>query len=115
MHYYIVFFINLTLFIMTGCGFHLQTLNQIPKNQVTLIMNDPYGPLGLEIKKELYLNNIQYINKNSKNIITLKIINTSENTKTISVYQNGQNAEKQFFFRLMQKLFCKMVLYTLSI
>ncbi|WMY96300.1 MAG: LPS assembly lipoprotein LptE [Arsenophonus sp.] len=116
MHYYIVFFINVTVFLITGCGFHLQMLNQIPKNTVTLITSDPYGPLGLAIKKELYLNNIQYINKTLKNIITLKIINTSENTKTISVYQNGQNAEKQLFFSTDAEIISKNgVVYPINI
>ncbi|WP_348666166.1 LPS assembly lipoprotein LptE [Arsenophonus symbiont of Ornithomya chloropus] len=104
MHYYIVFLINLTLLIMTGCGFHVQMLNQIPKKTINLSINDPYGPLGLAIKKELYLNNIEYINKNSKNIITLKIISISENTQTISIYQNGQNAEKKLNFLISAEI-----------
>ncbi|WMY96924.1 MAG: hypothetical protein RA160_00215 [Arsenophonus sp.] len=115
MHYYILLFINLTTLIITGCGFHLQMLNQIPKNTITLIMRDPYGPLGLAVKKELYLNNIQYTDKELKNIIILKIINTSENTNTISVYHNGQNAERKIFFLTNAEIILKNNIYPINI
>ncbi|WMY95146.1 MAG: LPS assembly lipoprotein LptE [Arsenophonus sp.] len=116
MHYYIAFVMNLTVLITTGCGFHLQMLNHMPKKAVNLSIGDPYGPLGLAIKKELHLNNIEYINTNLKNTITLKIISASENTKTISIYQNGQRAEKQLNFSINAEIILQnSVVYPINI
>ncbi|CAA2928966.1 LPS assembly lipoprotein LptE [Arsenophonus endosymbiont of Bemisia tabaci] len=100
MRYLITLFLSLALLITAGCGFRLQGTTQIPEELKTLRLSsgDPYGPLARAIRHQLRLNNVNLIDENLQNVPILKIVGSSENTKTVSIYQYGKSAEKQLNF-----------------
>ncbi|MFP3019668.1 MAG: LPS assembly lipoprotein LptE [Arsenophonus sp.] len=98
--YLITLFLILIVLITTSCGFSLKGRAQIPEELKTLRLSsdDPYGPLASAIREQLLLNNINLIDENIENIPILKILCSSKNTETVSIYQDGKSAEKQFNF-----------------
>ncbi|RXK33976.1 LPS assembly lipoprotein LptE [Arsenophonus endosymbiont of Bemisia tabaci Asia II 3] len=100
MRYLITLFLSLAVLITAGCGFRLQGTTQIPEELKTLRLSsgDPYGPLARAIRQQLRLNNVNIIDENLQNVPILKIVGSSENTKTVSIYQDGKSAEKQLNF-----------------
>lgn len=100
MRYLITLFLSLAVLITAGCGFRLQGTTQIPEELKTLRLSsgDPYGPLARSIRQQLRLNNVNLIDENLQNVPILKIVGSSENTKTVSIYQDGKSAEKQLNF-----------------
>ncbi|MFP3014371.1 MAG: LPS assembly lipoprotein LptE [Arsenophonus sp.] len=100
MLYLIIFFINISVLITSGCRFYLRDTFQIPEELKTLKLkiNDSYSPLERAIRHELRLINVNLIDDNIQNVPILKIINSSENIETVSVYQDGKSAEKQLDF-----------------
>ncbi|HGJ5857699.1 LPS assembly lipoprotein LptE [Arsenophonus nasoniae] len=100
MRYLITLFLSLAVLITAGCGFRLQGTTQVPEELKTLRLSsgDPYGPLARAIRQQLRLNNVNLIDKNLQNVPILKIVGSSENTKTVSIYQDGKSAEKQLNF-----------------
>lgn len=106
MHYLFSLFLSLITLITASCGFRLQDITQIPDELKTLKLSstDPYGPLAHVIKQQLRLNSINLIDENFQNVPVLKIINSSENIKTISIYQDGKSAEKQLNFLISAQL-----------
>ncbi|HGJ5875674.1 MAG TPA: LPS assembly lipoprotein LptE [Arsenophonus sp.] len=100
MRYLITLFLSIAMLITAGCGFRLQGTTQIPEELKTLRLSssDPYGPLAWAIRQKLRLNNVNIIYENLHNVPVLKIVGSSENTKTVSIYQDGKSAEKQLTF-----------------
>ncbi|WGO82854.1 LPS assembly lipoprotein LptE [Arsenophonus apicola] len=100
MRYLITLFLSLAVLITAGCGFRLQGTTQVPEELKTLRLSsgDPYGPLARAIRQQLRLNNVNLIDDNLQNVPILKIVGSSENTKTVSIYQDGKSAEKQLNF-----------------
>lgn len=100
MRYLITLFLSLAVLITAGCGFRLQGTTQIPEELKTLRLSsrDPYGPLARAIREQLLLNNVNLIDENLQNVPILKIVGSSGNTKTVSIYQDGKSAEKQLNF-----------------
>lgn len=85
-------------FLLTGCGFHLQHTTEVPKQFQTMVYasNDPYGKLSREIKSLLTDNNVKLVNDNENGAYpTLRIVSTSLDRNTISIYQDGKSAEYQ--------------------
>ncbi|MGP1924084.1 MAG: LPS assembly lipoprotein LptE [Arsenophonus sp. NEOnobi-MAG3] len=100
MRYLIILFICLAVLITASCGFRLQGTPKIPEElkRLKLSSGDPYGPLARAIRKQLRLNNVNLIDENLQNVTILKIGSSSENTKTVSIYQDGKSVEKQLNF-----------------
>lgn len=100
MRYLNTLFLSLAVLITAGCGFRLQGTTQIPEELKTLRLSsaDPYGPLARAIRQQLRLNNVNLIDENLQNVPILKIGGSSENTNTVSIYQDGKSAEKQLNF-----------------
>ncbi|MGP1956854.1 MAG: LPS assembly lipoprotein LptE [Arsenophonus sp. NC-PE1-MAG3] len=100
MRYLIIFFLYLAVLITASCRFCLQGMPQITEELKTLKLSsaDPYGPLAREIRQQLRLNNINLIDENLQNVPILKIGDSYENTKTVSIYQDGKSIEKQLNF-----------------
>ncbi|MFP3029589.1 MAG: LPS assembly lipoprotein LptE [Arsenophonus sp.] len=107
MRYLIILFLCLAVLITSSCGFHLQGRpQQIAEKlkRLKLSSGDPYGPLARAIRHELRLNNINLIDENLQNVTTIKIGSSSENTKTVTIYQDGKSVEKQLNFRITAQI-----------
>ncbi|MFS1537865.1 MAG: LPS assembly lipoprotein LptE [Candidatus Phlomobacter fragariae] len=100
MRYLITLFLSLAVLITAGCGFRLQDTTQVPEKLKTLRLSsdDPYEPLARAIRQQLRLNNVNLIDENLQNVPIFKIWGSSENTETVSIYQDGKSAEKQLNF-----------------
>ncbi|WP_392561684.1 LPS assembly lipoprotein LptE [Orbus sturtevantii] len=93
--------------LLSGCGFHLQDNEEIPKQFQTMAFysGDPYGPLSREIKKILIKNKVKFVDSDKKdNYPSLHIENSSITRSTISLYQDGKSAEYQLILTLNAKV-----------
>ncbi|MGX8873579.1 LPS assembly lipoprotein LptE, partial [Escherichia coli] len=81
-------------------GFHLQGKTQVPAELKTLYLSsgDPYGPLSRVMRQQLRLSGVQLVETPKADIPVLKIVGSSENKETVSVYQDGKSAERQLTF-----------------
>lgn len=106
MRYIITLFLSLAVLFTAGCGFRLQGTKQVPEELKTLRLSsdDLYGPLARAIRQQLRLNNVNLINKNLQNVTILKIVGSSENLKTVAIYQDGKSAEKQLNFEVTAQI-----------
>lgn len=102
MRYLITLFLSLAVLVTAGCGFRLQGTTQIPEELKTLQLssNDPYGYLTRALREQLRLNNVTILETGSASVPILKITGSSENTETVSIYQDGKAAEKQLTFTM---------------
>ncbi|CUX96424.1 LPS assembly lipoprotein LptE [Candidatus Doolittlea endobia] len=103
MRYWIIaLVIDLAVMITTGCNYHLHdTIAKVPTEMKTIILNsyDSCGSFTRAVREELRLNDIMLVddvqNKNNTNntLPSLRIVNSSENQVTTSVFQDGKTAE----------------------
>ncbi|MCC8366772.1 MULTISPECIES: LPS assembly lipoprotein LptE [Xenorhabdus] len=89
--------LGLAVLVTAGCGFHLRGTTQVPKELQTLQLNsgDPYGPLARAVRQQLRLNDVRIAEQASASLPILKLLGSSENNVTVSVFQDGKAAERQ--------------------
>ncbi|MDX7998395.1 LPS assembly lipoprotein LptE [Xenorhabdus sp. Reich] len=89
--------LGLAVLVTAGCGFHLRGTTQVPKELQTLQLSsgDPYGPLARAVRQQLRLNDVKIIEHGDASIPILKLLGSSENKETVSVFQDGKAAERQ--------------------
>ncbi|QTL38928.1 LPS assembly lipoprotein LptE [Xenorhabdus budapestensis] len=89
--------LGLAVLVTAGCGFHLRGTTQVPKELQTLQLNssDPYGPLARAVRQQLRLNDVKIVEQASASVPILKLLSSSENKETVSVFQDGKAAERQ--------------------
>lgn len=102
MRYLITLLLSMAVLVTAGCGFRLQGTTQVPEELRTLQLStsDPYGPLARAVREQLRLSNVKIVEHGRADIPVLKITGSSENTETVSIYQDGKAAEKQLNFYL---------------
>ncbi|MEX0447842.1 LPS assembly lipoprotein LptE [Xenorhabdus sp. SGI246] len=89
--------LGLAVLVTAGCGFHLRGTTQVPKELQTLQLSssDPYGPLARAVRQQLRLNDVKIVEQASTSVPILKLLGSSENKDTVSVFQDGKAAERQ--------------------
>lgn len=83
-------------FLLNGCGFHLQTKTEVPKEfrVMTFYSPDPHDFLAREVKNALIDNQIKLIQEeHDKSVPALRMMNYELNKDTVSIYQDGKAAE----------------------
>ena len=95
-------FILLSLLLLSGCGFHLKHNDQLVEKypQIFLQSSSPNGDLVRLIKIRLRGAGIQIAAMPADDIATLKIGRERRSSRTISLYVNAQNAEKELSYNL---------------
>lgn len=88
----------LVVLVIAGCGFHLRGTTHIPHQLQKLLLDsyDPYGPLTHAIRQQLHLNKVTIVDEPMrKDLHSLRIIHSTENQSTVSIFQDGKTAEYQ--------------------
>nr|BET44621.1 MAG: hypothetical protein ACHINZ_2930 [Candidatus Aschnera chinzeii] len=89
--------------ILEHCSLHTywdRKTNNVLK-LLSLDTKEYFHPLIYNIKKEFYLHKINIINNKHNNIVILKIYDINEKINTISVFNNGNNTEKEYTITLV--------------
>lgn len=96
-HRILTLLLGLAVLVTAGCGFHLRGTTQVPPElkKLQLTGSDPYGPLTRSVRQQLRLNNVTILENGSAEIPILRLIRSSENKDTVSVFQDGKAAERQ--------------------
>jgi LPS-assembly lipoprotein len=109
---------SLTVLILTlsllisGCSFHLKHNNGLVEKfpEIYLQTKDPTGELARLVKLRLRGANIKILSEPSDNVAVLALESEQRSSRTISLYANALNAEKEIGYTLNYSL--KMPRYT---
>ncbi|MBD1228717.1 LPS assembly lipoprotein LptE [Xenorhabdus griffiniae] len=95
-HHICTFLLGLAVLVTAGCGFHLRGTTQVPKELQTLQLSsgDPYGPLARAVRQQLRLNDVKIVENGDASLPILKLVSSSENKETVSIFQDGKAAER---------------------
>lgn len=98
--------------LLTGCGFHLKHNNGLVEKfpEIYLKTNNPKGELTRLVKLRLRGANIKILTEENPDVAVLHLQSESQSERTISLYANAQNAEKEIGYVMKYSL--KMPHYT---
>jgi LPS-assembly lipoprotein len=94
--------ILLSVFFLSGCGFHLKNNNALIEKypKIYLESNDTNGELARFIKIRLRGAGIELINQPEADVATLKVSPDRQSSRIISLYVNAQNAEQEISYNV---------------
>lgn len=100
------------LSLLSGCGFHLKHNNGLVEKfpEIYLKTNDPNGELTRLMKMRLRGANIDIVTTERPDIAILHLKSERRTERTISLYANATNAEKEIGYTMAYSL--KMPAYT---
>lgn len=80
------------IFILAGCGFHLQGTLMIPQPLHTLYFssNDPYGQFSQQFRQSLQSAKVNLVNSADQAPLTLSILSTNQSTQQIGTGESQQ-------------------------
>lgn len=102
-HRFAVLFALFSLLLLSGCGFSLRGVTQVPDELKVMQFetSDPYGQIARMMDKQLRLNGIQVeTDKTRTDIPILRVLNTAESKETASIFRDGKTAEYQMVFTI---------------
>ena len=91
---------------LSGCGFHLKHKNGLVEKfpEIYIQTNDPKGELARLIKLRLRGADIKILTVSSPDAATLHLKSENRSERTISLYANAQNAEKEVGYTMTYSL-----------
>ncbi|MGL9733891.1 MAG: LPS assembly lipoprotein LptE [Symbiopectobacterium sp.] len=95
-HRLFMLLLGLAMLVTTSCGFRLRGTTQFPSELkvLTLISNDPFGPLTRDIRDQLCASDIRIEEDAARqDIVSLRILSSTEARDTVSIFQDGTTAE----------------------
>ncbi|MGL9760173.1 MAG: LPS assembly lipoprotein LptE [Symbiopectobacterium sp.] len=100
--------LGLVVLVTAGCGFHLRGTTQ-PRSELkvlTLISNDPFGPLTKTIRDQLRASDVRIEEDAAhQDIASLRIIGSTEEVRdTVSIFQDGSTAEYQLVLTIQAQV-----------
>lgn len=106
-HRILTLLLGLAVLVTAGCGFNLRGSTQVPPELQKLLLEsgDPYGPLTRAIRQQLRLSNVTIVNDPMrKDLPALRILGSSENQDTVSIFRNGVTAEYQLVLHVQAQV-----------
>lgn len=106
-HRILTLLLGLAVLVTAGCGFNLRGTTQVPPELQKLLLEsgDPYGPLTRAIRQQLRLSNVTIVNDPMrKDLPALRILGSSENQDTVSIFRNGVTAEYQLVLHVQAQV-----------
>ncbi len=87
--------------LLSACGFHLRDEYIVPEelHQLSFTSNDDYSYFSRQVVTQLKRNDINIVPISEK-IPSLRIISTNMSSRTLSLYQNAQEAEKELTYKV---------------
>lgn len=100
--HYKIGFILLSLFVLSGCGFHIKHNNGLAEKfpQIYIQSSAPKGALVRFVKMRLRGAGIEIVNTPSTDIPILKIGSVSSSSRTVSLYVDASTAETEKSYNL---------------
>ncbi|MBS0054169.1 LPS assembly lipoprotein LptE [Yersinia sp. Marseille-Q3913] len=106
-HRILTLLLGLAVLVTAGCGFNLRGTTQVPPELQKLLLEsaDPYGPLTRAVRQQLRLSNVTIVDDPMrKDLPALRIIGSSENQDTVSIFRNGVTAEYQLVLHVQAQV-----------
>lgn len=92
-------FVLLLSSMLTACGFHFRGNYLLPETitRISVTSYDQYSSLTRTVESQLRLNGIQMVMP-AEDIPNIHLVSEGLSSRTISLYQNGQAAEKELTY-----------------
>ncbi|MEJ6078856.1 hypothetical protein MT391_10020 [Vibrio sp. 1-Bac 57] len=92
--------------LLSGCGFHLKHNNGLVEKfpEIYLQTNNPKGELARLVRLRLRGANIKILTESSPSSAILHLKSERQSERTISLYANAQNAEKEIGYVMTYSL-----------
>jgi LPS-assembly lipoprotein len=92
-------FVLLLSGMLSACGFHFRSSYLVPEaiNQISVTSYDRYSSLTRAVESQLRLNGIEMVAP-AENVPNIHLISEALSSRTISLYQNSQAAEKELTY-----------------
>ena len=106
-HRILTLLLGLAVLVTAGCGFNLRGTTQVPPELQKLLLesSDPYGPLTRAVRQQLRLSNVTIVDDPMrKDLPALRILGSSENQDTVSIFRNGVTAEYQLVLHVQAQV-----------
>ncbi|CNL38419.1 LPS assembly lipoprotein LptE [Yersinia aleksiciae] len=106
-HRILTLLLGLAVLVTAGCGFNLRGTTQVPPELQKLLLesSDPYGPLTRAVRQQLRLSNVTIVDDPMRqDLPALRIIGSSENQDTVSIFRNGVTAEYQLVLHVQAQV-----------
>ncbi|SEK44462.1 LPS-assembly lipoprotein [Colwellia chukchiensis] len=98
--------VSVLVMLLTGCGFALRGNYLLAPELQTMSFSsvDPYGELTRIVKQHLTINDVNLVQRSSKAIPQMRILQDNLDRRTLSVFPNGQVAEYELIYTVRYQI-----------